>query len=183
VATSVAFVTSNPHKVEEVRRILAPFGVRVRQIERALPEPQADRLEEVVRAKLGAVPPRRGWVVVEDSGIFVPALGGFPGVYSSYALRTIGLEGMLRLLRGRPPAAYYRSVAGARRGPEVLFAMGTVHGTIAPAPRGHGGFGYDPIFIPRGEARTFAEVPGAEKDARSHRGKAFRALARKLAGS
>jgi XTP/dITP diphosphohydrolase len=176
----VTFVTSNPGKLSEVRRVFEPYGIRVRWSRQGLPEPQADRLEDVVRAKLAAAARAGSGVIVEDSGMFVPALGGFPGVYSRYVLDTIGLPGVLRLAEGRVRSAQFRAVAGYRRGRTELFATGTVRGSLAPRPRGTNGFGYDPIFVPTGERRTFAQMDPTEKDARSHRGRAMRSLARKI---
>ena len=174
------FVTSNPDKVVEVRRVFREFDIRVRWSRQALPEPQSDRLQDVVEAKLAtaALPGRA--VVVEDSGLFLDDVGGFPGVYSRYVYDTVGLDGILKLLRGKPRRATFRTVAGFRRGRATLIAVGTVQGTIAPRRKGHNGFGYDPIFIPRGSPRTFAEMEGPEKDRYSHRGRAIRALARKI---
>lgn len=176
----VTFVTSNPDKVVEVRRVFREYDIRVRWSRRALSEPQSDRLQDVVEAKLTmAAHPVRA-VVVEDSGLFLEGLGGFPGVYSRYVYDTVGLEGILKLLRGKPRRAVFRTVAGFRRGRTTLIAIGTVQGTIAPRRRGRNGFGYDPIFVPRGSTRTFAEMVGPEKDLYSHRGRAIRALARKI---
>lgn len=176
----VTLVTSNPHKLTEIRELLAPFGITVRGRGRVLPEPQADDLADVVRAKLAAVPPGPGYVAVEDSGIFFRGLNGFPGVYSAYVYRTVGLEGLLRLIRGRERDAVFRTVAGLRRGERRWLFAGEVRGRIAPRLRGRHGFGYDPIFIPEGDTRTFAEMTDREKGERSHRGRAFRPLAEKL---
>ena len=176
----VTLVTSNPGKVAEVRRVFSEHGIQVHWDRRDLPEPQADRLEDVVRAKLrAAARPGRG-IVVEDSGLFVDSLAGFPGVYSRYVLDTIGLPGILRLVRGRPRAARFRAVAGYCRGRTEIFTSGEVRGRLAPEARGSHGFGYDPIFIPAGGRRTFGEVGGAVKDRASHRGQAIRALARRI---
>ncbi|MCI4326783.1 MAG: non-canonical purine NTP pyrophosphatase [Thermoplasmata archaeon] len=176
----VTFVTSNPGKLAEVRRIFRPYGIQVGWSQQELPEPQAERLEDVVRAKLAAAARAGSGVVVEDSGMFVRALGGFPGVYSRYVLDTIGLDGVLRLAHGRSRAVQFRAVAGYRRGRTELYATGTVQGTLATRPRGANGLGYDPIFVPTGERRTFAQMDPAAKDARSHRGRAMRSLARKI---
>jgi XTP/dITP diphosphohydrolase len=176
----VTFVTSNPDKVAEVRRVFAAYRIGVRWSRRDLPEPQADDLEPVVLAKLSAAArPGRG-IVVEDSGLFLDALDGFPGVYSRFVYDTVGLDGILRLLRGRSRSARFRTVAGYRRGRTTFLGRGEVRGTIAPRRIGTNGFGYDPIFVPRGERRTFAEMSGAEKDRHSHRGRAMRALARQI---
>lgn len=170
--TDVTFVSTNPGKFREVRGLLAPFGVRVRWKRRGLPEPQADSLEEVVAAKLDAVQDLRGYVLVEDSGLFIPSLNGFPGVYSAHFLKTWRFDPILELLRHRDRAAVFRTVAGLQRGRRRWTFTGEVKGSIAPRPRGRNGFGYDPIFIPSGGTRTFAELPTAEKNALSHRARA-----------
>jgi XTP/dITP diphosphohydrolase len=174
------FVTSNPGKIREAEAAFAPLGWRVRPVRRVLPEPQSDTLEEVVAVKLAALAPKPTVQLVEDSGIFLDALAGFPGVYSAYAYRTLGLDGLLRLLRGRPRAATFRTVAGLRRGRSTWTFVGEAQGRIAVRPRGRHGFGFDPVFVPTRQRRTFAELPITEKLAISHRGQAFRAVAQFL---
>ncbi len=169
----VTFVSRNVGKVPEVRSVLRPYGVRVLWKRREFVEPQAARLEEVVGEKLRAVRGIRGYVLVEDSGLFIPSLNGFPGVYSSHFLEAWGFGPMLELLRRRPRKAFFRAVAGLRRGRKHWMFVGEVHGTIAQRAAGRNGFGYDPIFIPDGWDRTFAQVPPAKKDAISHRARAM----------
>ncbi len=177
----VTFVTSNRHKVREIERILRPFDIELRWRRRRLPEPQANTLAEVVRSKLDAVP--RSWdpVLVEDSGIFLDGLKGFPGVYSRYIYETIGLEGILRLLKGRPRGAVFRTVAGVRVRGRSFLVEGAVPGSVARTRRGRGGFGYDPIFIPIGSPQTYGEMGQAEKGRTSHRARAIQGVAAKLA--
>ncbi len=120
---------------------------------------------------------------MDDSGLFVRALDGFPGVYSSYAFRTLGCPGLLRLVEDETDrAATFRTSFGVleKGGPTVL--EGVCHGSLAEEERGEGGFGFDPIFVPEGETRTFAEMDVEEKNALSHRGRAVAALAQHLAG-
>lgn len=179
---ALRLVTSNPGKFREIRAIFAAQGLRLAWERRELPEPQADDLEAVVRAKLAQLPRNRTTWVVDDSGLFVPTLGGFPGVYSAYALRTIGLAGLLRLTRGRPTRATFRTVAGVRYGGVVRLFRGEVAGRLVRTARGRHGFGYDPIFQPDGWDRTFAEVPMALKNGVSHRARAMRLAAAYLAG-
>lgn len=169
----VTFVSTNPGKFREVRDLLAPFGVRTRWRRRSLPEPQADTLEEVVLSKLAAVRDIPGYVIVEDSGLFVPSLNGFPGVYSAHFLKSWGFGPLLELLERRDRRAYFRTVAGLQRGNRHWTFVGEVHGRIAPRPRGKEGFGYDPIFVPVGSRRTFGETPAPEKNLRSHRAAAL----------
>jgi len=168
----VTFVSTNPGKFREVRAVLEPFGVRTRWKRRLLPEPQAPTLAEVVTAKLDAVADLPGYVLVEDSGLFVPSLAGFPGVYSAHFLEVWGFGPMLELLRRRSRAAYFQTVAGLRRGRSTWTFSGEVHGRIARKAAGSGGFGYDPIFVPDGWDRTFAQAPPAAKNAISHRARA-----------
>ena len=174
----VTFVTTNVEKLREVRSVLSETGLSVGWSRRVLPEPQAPSLGLVVRAKLAAARAQRGYVMVEDSGLFVLALRGFPGVYSSFAYGRIGLRGLLRLVDGRPRDAVFRTVAGVARGARRWYLRGECRGTIAHRPRGEHGFGFDPIFIPVGFDRTFAQLTQAEKNELSHRARAFRKVAR-----
>lgn len=178
----VRFVTSNDGKFEEVRRLLAPFGIRVRRIRRTLPEPQTDRLEMVVRSKLAAVPASRAPILVEDSGLFIDSLNGFPGVYSAHFYRVWGFGPILQLLRGRRRSAVFRTVAGVRVGRRVELFTGECRGEIVRRPRGRHGFGFDPIFRPTGSRRTYAEMSAPEKDRHSHRARAFLKLVDHLPG-
>ena len=175
------FVTSNAGKFREVRALLAPFGIRVAWVRRTLPEPQADGLAPVVRAKLQALPPHRTPTIVEDSGLFIQALHGFPGVYSAHVYRIWGFGPLLELLRRRPRGAVFRTVAGVRRDGEIRLFSGECRGRIALRAKGNGGFGFDPIFEPAGTGRTFAELPPGEKNLRSHRARAFRKVGDYLA--
>lgn len=141
-------------------------------------ELQADTLEEVVRFCLRQLRDRgRKDFVLDDSGLFIDALGGFPGVYSSYVLRTIGMAGVLRLLDGRVDrSARFRCCIGANVDGRDIVVTGVCEGTIALRPAGTEGFGFDPIFMPSGHERTFAEINIVEKNDISHRGQAIRAF-------
>jgi len=181
----VKFATRNPGKLREVREILAPFGWTVDPLPKRFVEPQAEDLREVVRAKLAAVRDVPGWVLVEDSGLFLPGLGGFPGVYSAYVAQLWGgsraFRPLLRALQGAPRTAIFRTVAGVSTGGRDRLFVGEIRGTIARQPQGSGGFGYDPIFCPDGERRTFAQMSAEEKNRFSHRGRALRKVGRFLA--
>ncbi|MCI4339358.1 MAG: non-canonical purine NTP pyrophosphatase [Thermoplasmata archaeon] len=178
----VTFVSTNRGKYREIREVLLPYGVRVHWKRRTLPEPQADDLEEVMNAKLDAVRDIPGYVLVEDSGLFIPALRDFPGVYSAHFLRIWKFTPIFRLLKGRRRSASFRTVAGLQNGPRRWAFRGEVHGKIAPRAAGRGGFGYDPIFIPDGWDKTFAEGTPDEKNAISHRARAVRRVGEQLAG-
>lgn len=179
----VRFVTSNPGKFSEVRELLRPAGAKVHWSRQTLPEPQADTLDEVVRAKLRAVRPYRGFTLVEDSGLFLDGLAGFPGVYSAYIYRIWKFAPILELLRKRSRRATFRTVAGVRQGRKTWIFPGESRGWIAPRPRGTHGFGFDPIFIPDGEHRTYAELTPDEKNRVSHRSRAMRKVSEFLSNA
>ena len=170
----VTFVSSNPGKFREVRDVLAEFGVATRWRRRTLSEPQAPDLARVVEAKLDAVADVPGYVLVEDSGLFIRSLHGFPGVYSAHFLDVWGFGPIFELLKHRPRAAYFQTVAGLRHGRRRWTFVGEVHGTIAARALGRHGFGYDPIFVPTGWDRTFGQAPADAKNAISHRARAMR---------
>lgn len=143
-------------------------------------EIQSDRIEEVAAfsSVMGYFSLGRP-VVVEDAGLFVSSLGGFPGAYSSYIFKTIGLEGLLKLMKGNANReAQFRSVVAFCDGRGVRTFTGTVGGTIALTPKGSGGFGFDPVFIPEGSRLTYAQMTLEEKCSTSHRSQAFRSFAK-----
>lgn len=181
---NVRFVTGNPGKAAEAQAALATHGIHVEAVDQPTVEIQADTLEEVARYKAEAlrsrVPPP---FFVEDAGLFVRSLSGFPGVYSKYVFATVGNEGVLRLLDGAKDrrATFRAAITYVSGDAEPECFVGEAHGTIARRPRGAHGFGFDPIFVPQGGRRTFAELTREEKDQASHRGAALRAFARSLA--
>lgn len=168
------FVTSNRGKYEEVRLIFEERGLELGLIEESYPEIQSESLRDIARfsAKYCAEKFNRD-VLVEDSGLFIRALRGFPGPYSSYILKTISLEGILKLMEGvKDRSAYFQACVGfCSPGKEPEIFSGYVEGRISEEIRGEGGFGYDPIFL-YGD-RTFAEMSKEEKNKVSHRRKAF----------
>ncbi len=180
----LAVITSNRGKLTEFRAALEPLGYDVEHSTEDCDEIQADTLEEVVRSCLAQLRARGlDDFVIDDSGLFVHALDGFPGVYSSYALRTIGMEGILRLLDGKEGrGAHFECCIGASLGGEDIIVHGRCEGTIALSPSGQQGFGFDPIFVPTGFQRTFAEISITEKNGISHRGRAIQALVEALRG-
>lgn len=169
------FVTGNAHKVEEVRAVL---DEPVEQVAYDYTELQADTLEEIATAgaresfeQLTGDDP----LIVEDSGLAIEALGGFPGPYSAYVESTLGIERVWQLTRPeRDRSARFESVIAYTDGSTVRTFTGRVEGAIV-APRGSGGFGYDPIF--EVEGRTLAERSIEEKNALSHRRRAVDAFA------
>jgi XTP/dITP diphosphohydrolase len=152
-------------------------------------EETGSTFEENALLKARAVPASAGDVAIaDDSGIEIDALGGAPGVWSArWADEGDWIPRVLRELTGVPEAGrgcrYVCAAAAVWPDPHAreFVVRGVVEGRVAEAPRGTGGFGYDPIMVPNeGDGRTFAEVSEAEKHALSHRGRAFRELARHL---
>lgn len=187
----LVLASANPNKAAEIADLLDAFDI----VPRPPAVPDVDEtgatLEENARLKARAlVAATREAAVADDTGLEVAALDGAPGVTSSryagpgatYDDNVAKLLGALHGVEDR--RARFRTVALAcfPDGSEVE-AEGVVEGEITSERRGSGGFGYDPVFAPDGaDGRTFAQMTAAEKNALSHRGRAFRALARRLAG-
>ena len=146
--------------------------VRLKHIIQSYPEIQADTALDIARNSLTSlVPLVSGNFCIEDSGLQVDALNGFPGPYSSYVFRTIGWQGILDLLQGTENRkAHFISVIGLYWNREIYTFEGRCEGTIANVGAGKTGFGFDPIFIPdAGSGKTFAEMEMASKNNISHR--------------
>ncbi|KYK29587.1 MAG: hypothetical protein AYK23_01610 [Candidatus Proteinoplasmatales archaeon SG8-5] len=179
----VKFVTGNMGKFAEVSAIFAEQGIELERLEDEYPEIQSDRLEDVVDWGLDWLWERHKQpIIIDDSGLFIKGLGGFPGVFSAYVFKNIGCAGILKLLDGLDDReAEFMCCAGyADEAGNKVVVFGCVEGQIIRREMGTGGFGYDPIFVPAGEERTFAQLSLEEKNSHSHRGKAFRKLAQVL---
>ncbi len=179
----IQFVTTNAGKFAEVSEKLTEVHVRIVQLDRSYPEIQTDRLEKVVKYAATVLDDEvKGDYLIDDSGLFIEALGGFPGVYSSYVQKRLGNKGVLKLMAGETyRAAHFETVFLLKAGEDHEVFHGECAGVIADAERGRNGFGYDPIFIPGGDTRTFGEMSLKEKNAVSHRARAVDALARAIA--
>ena len=176
----VTLATGNLHKVKEVAQILSEYSIEVEHVDAKVIEIQSETLEEVAKTSVVMAAEKiRGSVIVEDSGLFIESLKGFPGVYSYYIQKTIGNKGVLKLMEGvENRGAIFKSVvAYCQPGQNALTFTGEVHGKIANQERGLI-WGFDPIFIPEdGGGRTFAEMGSAEKNKISHRRKALEKFA------
>ena len=173
---TVWFMTENPGKFREARSILESRGIRTKQLRRSKLEIQDERLEKIaIYALKTALERHPGPMVLEDSGLFIESLHGFPGPFSSQALETIGLDGILHLLgNSRRRRAYFRSaVAFGSNKVQPRAFTGVVNGTISRKILGSNGFGFDPIFIPDGSALSFGQADDSFKNRHSHRAKAF----------
>jgi XTP/dITP diphosphohydrolase len=191
----VVLASSNSGKLRELGSLLAPFGFDlVAQSALGVETPaetgQTFAENALLKARYAAATTHLP-ALADDSGIEVDALGGRPGIYSARyagegASDQANLRKMLDQMRDVPAprrTARYRCVIAfvetAADSAPVL-ASGTWEGTLISAPRGLGGFGYDPIFVPRGFDRTAAELDAGEKNSLSHRGQALRVLVRQL---
>ncbi len=166
----VLFATSNKHKVSEANEVGRAFNVRFTQLREPYPEIQADALREVAEDGARFVYSKvKKPVMVEDSGLFINSLKGFPGCYSAFVQKTLGNEGVLKLMAGvNERSAQFVSLVAYADSNGIRTFEGAVSGTIAYGSRGGGGFGFDPLFIPAGGEKTFAEDP-AFKSRLSHR--------------
>ena len=190
----VHFVTTNQNKVTEASGILSPLGFVIKQllIGGQVPdiiEPQAEGIEEIARYKLEqAISLTMGTefenevLLVEDSGLFIDSLSGFPGPYSSFVHETIGLSGVLTLMSGETDrGAEFRAVAAVSFQGNILTSTGICRGVISENIFGDSGFGYDPIFIPEeANGRTCAQLSSDEKSTISHRGFALKEVSELL---
>ena len=186
---TLLLASHNAGKLREFEAMLKGFDI---EFESLAAHPDVGEVEETgktfeenARHKAREYAQRTGrWTLAEDSGLLVDALAGAPGVHSA---RYAGVHGddaannahLIRELQGIEDrsARYMCSIVLARPDGEVVFAVqGVCEGRIVDEPRGSGGFGYDPHFVPAGESRTNAELPPGEKNAISHRGQALRTL-------
>jgi XTP/dITP diphosphohydrolase len=173
---SLWFLTQNPHKYNEARAILASQSIMIRHLSQAKTEIQGSNPQEIAKFALEtALKRNKKKILVEDSGLFVDSLNGFPGPYSSYVLGTIDLKGVLTLMKNRRNRRAYFQASVAYGSPyhKPRVFTGKVVGRISQSILGETGFGYDPIFIPDGSRKTFGQSSQAFKNARSHRAKAF----------
>jgi XTP/dITP diphosphohydrolase len=180
----IYFITSNDNKFLEVSKLFKQkkLDYLLKQNKLKTFEIQATSLEDIAIFKLNSVRERIDTsFFVEDAGFFVDIpLKGFPGVYSSYVLKTIGNEGILKLIDNfEQTKAHFSSVIALFFKPldEVIIFEGQVKGKVAQKVKGTAGFGFDPIFIPDAiPNKTFAEIPTEEKNKISHRAQAFKKL-------
>jgi XTP/dITP diphosphohydrolase len=187
--TQLVLATHNPGKIREFEALLAPYGIElVSAAQLGLPEPEETgstfaenaRLKALAAASASGLP-----ALADDSGLVVYGLDGAPGVRSARwagpgrdfgpAMRRVLDELASRTADRR--AAFVAILCLAHPDGTVTLHEGRVEGTLAPEPRGQGGFGYDPLFIPEGDTRTFGEMTAAEKARLSHRARAFTAFA------
>jgi len=180
----IYFITGNNHKFKEIKKLFQKeeLDYDLKQKTAATIEIQASSIKEVALFKLNSVKTNfNNSYFVEDAGFFIDVpLKGFPGVYSKFVLNTIGNKGILKLINDfQNTAAHFEAVIALYFQPlnEILVFEGTVEGKVSEKIRGMGGFGFDPIFIPKEiPTSTFAEITTEEKNSVSHRGKAWKKM-------
>lgn len=181
---TVYFVTGNKFKFQEVLKIFKSRRIKydLKQKDIKTTEIQAQSLKDVALFKLNSVKHSMDdSFFIEDAGFFVDSpLEGFPGIYSSYVLKTIGNEGILKLIDDFDYSiAHFSAIIAFYFKPidEIVFFEGRIEGKVSNTIRGKEGFGFDPIFIPNIRPdKTFAELSIVEKNSISHRGQAFTKL-------
>lgn len=157
------FATTNKNKLAEAEQIL---GITVKGIKLELDEIQTLDPKECVRKKAVAAYRIFGKpILVEDTSLFFEAWNGLPGVFIDYFLKSVGINGLLKMLTGeKNRKAKAITYLGIFNGKECELSKGEVRGKIAKKPKGDNGFGWDSIFIPKGALKTFAEMISEEKN-------------------
>ena len=186
---SIVLASGNPGKKAEIEQLLAPFGTRVvTQVELGITEaeePYETFLENALAKARHACIATRLPALADDSGLCVDALGGVPGVHSAHYAGEPRSDPrnnqklLAEMSAHDKRSAHYECVLVLMRGPgdaQPLVASAQWHGSIARLPRGGGGFGYDPLFLPQGSTKTAAELAPEEKNRVSHRGQALAKL-------
>jgi XTP/dITP diphosphohydrolase len=179
VSRRAVLATTNAHKAAELERVLS--GWRIETLDAEYPPEVGETFEEnaVAKARFGrARAPAGAWVLGEDSGIEVEALGGKPGLHSARWAAGDEVGRMLAAMEGKADrrARFVTALAALSPAGEELVVRGVLEGRIAERASGGEGFGYDPVFVPDGEERTTAELGNAWKAEHSHRTRAARAL-------
>lgn len=156
----IYFATSNKGKFAEAAAFFKPLKISLKHFPFEYREIRSDSLEEIAReAAVAAYKRCRMPVFVEDSGLFIDALNGFPGTFSGWVQKKIGNDGILKLLSDAQDrsASFEACIAYKADSGTTATFHGKCLGRIAEEERGSGGFGYDPLFIPQGGEQTFAE--------------------------
>ena len=180
IKKKIQLATKNLDKYEEMRTILDEYELDLRVVDIKGIEIQAFSVLNVAEhsAKVIAAKTKDAFLV-EDAGMYINSLYGFPGPYSSFVYKTIGLGGIVRLVKNRDDkkAEFHSALVFGENGKIIKKFVGITEGNISTNLQGDQGFGYDPIFIPKGKNKTYAEMSLGEKNQVSHRAKATRAFA------
>jgi len=178
----VKFLTGNKHKFQEAYGILSPLGLEIEIVDAKGMEFQDDDIN-IIASSSAKVAKKTisGPLIVEDAGLFIRNLNNFPGPYSSYVYKTLGCEGILKLMADvgdrnaefRSAVAYIDDVTA----PVAKIFSGSIKGVISYTSSGINGFGFDPIFVPTCSDLTFGEMELGAKSKISHRGESLRLFA------
>ena len=172
-SSELFFVSSNENKFQETERILSNFGMQINFFKTTLEEIQSNNLNDIAEQKaVNAYEIVKKPMIIEDDGLFIDSLNGFPGPYSSYVYDTIGNKGIMNLLENceTRDAKFVSIIAYCDNDYGVKLFESSIPGKISSIIE-KGGWGYDPIFIPDGESKTYANV--SDKDKFSHRSAAL----------
>ena len=168
----VLFASSNKHKYLEAKKILGNFGLKLGFLKCSLEEIQSDSIKKIAEKKaVNAYNQCKKPVIVEDDGLFIEALNGFPGPFSSYVFKTVGNEGILKMLSTNRHAKFVSVISYYDKKNGLVMFEANVQGKISKKIFGKG-WGYDPIFTLKGESKTFAQL--YNKNQLSHRYKALK---------
>ena len=180
----VIFASSNMNKYFEAEKILAGFGIKPLHYLLDLLEIQDDSLSKIAEQKsvyaynetrkMKSFAPKPSAVIVEDDGLFIDSLSGFPGPFSSYAFKTLGNDGILKLVGNNRNAQFRAVIAYCDSNEKPKLFESSIAGTISENIQGKG-WGYEPIFIPENQTKTYAEL--ADKNKLSHRYEALKKFA------
>jgi len=169
--SDLLFVSSNTHKFKEAQEILNSFGISVEFFKLTLQEIQSNSIREIALQKAqDAFSKCKKSLIIEDDGLCIDSLDGFPGPYSSYVHKTIGNKGILNLLKKDRNAKFISTIVYCDK-KNLEFFEGKIDGAISKSEKGDG-WGYDPIFIPKNLKKTFGEL--THKNNLSHRYKALK---------
>ncbi|MBS3922578.1 MAG: RdgB/HAM1 family non-canonical purine NTP pyrophosphatase [Nitrosarchaeum sp.] len=170
-SSDLFFISSNPHKYQEAKKILDSFGINLKFFKYNLEEIQSSSLKKIASKKaIQAFQKCKKPIIIEDDGLFIDSLDGFPGPYSSYVFKTIGNKGVLQLLKKNRKAKFI-SIISYHDNKICKSFEAKIDGTISKSQNGIG-WGYDPIFIPKNFNQTFAQLNN--KNNLSHRYKALK---------
>jgi len=169
--SNLLFVSSNIHKFKEAKEILDSFGITIKFFKLTLEEIQSNSIKQIATKKAqDAFSKCNTSIIIEDDGLHIDSLNGFPGPYSSYVQKTIGNKGILNLLKTSRDAKFISTITYCDENNLKSFE-GKLYGTISKSEKGQG-WGFDPIFIPKNQKKTYGEL--IEKNNLSHRYKALK---------
>jgi len=169
--SDLLFVSSNIHKFKEAKEILDSFGISIKFFKLTLEEIQSNSIKQIALKKVqNAFSKCNTPLIIEDDGLHVDSLGGFPGPYSSYVQKTVGNKGILNLLNYSRNAKFISTITYCDKNNLKSFE-GILFGTISKSEKGKG-WGFDPIFIPENQKKTYGEL--IDKNNISHRYKALK---------